>query len=117
LAEVRKFDTGATRSSQEGKLEYRRFLSPTALRRYAEFMHKFRVQPDGTYREPDNWKKGIPRDSYMDSLGRHFMELWLIHDGQEARDEKGDIVDLQTVLCAIIFNAMGYLHEDLKEKK
>lgn len=116
MAEVREFSTGATRSSDNGKLEYRRFLSPTALRRYAEFMHKNRVQPDGNMRDPDNWKKGIPIDSYMDSLGRHYMEIWLLHDGQEVLDEKGNPVDLETALCAIIFNAVGYLHEQLKEK-
>jgi len=117
MAEVREFSTGATRSSQEGKLEYRRFLSPTVLRRYAEFMHKNRLQPDGSFRDPDNWKKGITLDSYMDSLGRHFMETWLLHDGQEVQDEKGNVVDLETVLCALIFNSMGYLHELLKNKE
>lgn len=113
--EVRKFETGATRSSQDGKLEYRRFLSSTVLRRYAEFMHKNRVQPDGSMRNPDNWKLGIPKDSYMDSLGRHFMEVWLLHDGNTVTNEKGEDVDLQTALCAIMFNVTGYLHELLKE--
>lgn len=117
MAEVKQFSTGATRSSQDGKLEYRRFLSPSVLRRYAEFMHKNRVQPDGALRDPDNWKKGIPIDSYMDSLGRHFMEVWLIHDDQEVIDEKGKMVDLETALCSILFNAFGYLHETLKENK
>lgn len=117
MAEVRQFETGATRSSQAGKLEYRRFLSPTVLRRYAEFMHKNRIQPDGDLRDPDNWKKGIPMDSYMDSLGRHFMEVWLLHDGQIVTDERGKFVDMETALCAIMFNAMGFLHEILKESK
>lgn len=114
--EVRKFDTGATRSSAAGKLEYRRFLSPLSIRRYAEFMDKNRVQPDGTLREPDNWKLGIPKSSYVDSLGRHFMELWLLHEGYKTVNEKGEEVDLETALCAIIFNAQGYLHELVKER-
>lgn len=117
MAEVRQFETGATRSSQEGKLEYRRFLSPTVLRRYAEFMHKNRIQPDGSVRDPDNWKKGIPLDSYIDSMGRHFMEVWLLHDGQEVQDEKENPIDLETALCALFFNVSGYLHELLKQKK
>jgi hypothetical protein len=117
LAEFRHFNTGATRSTNEGKLEYRRCLSPTVLRRYAEFMHKNRIRLNGELREPDNWKMGIPLDSYLDSLGRHFMEIWLLHDGHEVQDEKGDVVDLEVALCALIFNASGYLHELLKIKE
>jgi hypothetical protein len=33
--------------------------------------------------------------------------LWLLHRGQPARDT------VENTLCAIIFNAMGYLHETL----
>jgi hypothetical protein len=115
--ELHKFDTGATRTPPEGKLEYRRHLSPTALRRYVEFMHMARIQPDGALREPDNWKKGIPIDSYMDSLARHYMETWLLHDGQEVTNEKGEMVTLEMALCGILFNTLGYLHEILKENK
>lgn len=114
--EFRKFETGATRSNSTSKLEYRRFLSPIVIRRYAEFMHKNRIQPDGTMREPDNWKLGIPKDSYMDSLARHFMEVWLLHDGKEVYNEKGEPMDLETALCSILFNSMGYLHELLGGK-
>ncbi len=115
--EVRKFDTGATRSSSKNKIEYRRFLSSGVLRRYADFMHKNRVQPDGKLREPDNWKLGITKDSYMDSLARHFMEVWLLHEGKQAYNEKGEPVDLQTALCAVMFNSMGYLHTLLEEEQ
>lgn len=116
--DIREFETGATRSAQKGKLEYRRFLSPTVLRRYAEFMDANRVQPDGSLRDPDNWKMGIPLDSYMDSIARHYMELWLLHDGDtKVMDEKGKFLDREVVLCSIMFNAMGYLHEYLKENK
>ena len=51
------FETGATRNTDEGKLHYKGFLSPRALRKYAEYMEHHRVQADGSIRDPDNWKK------------------------------------------------------------
>lgn len=103
-ADVRTFDTGATRDTEHGKLDYEGFLSPLVLKRFAEYMHDHRTQKDGTLRDSDNWQKGIPRDAYMKSGWRHFMDWWAAHRGV------GE-VDPETALCALIFNAMGYLHE------
>ena len=105
--ELRTFATGATRDTAQGKLDYEGFLNPLVLRRYAEFMHKNRVQPDGSYRDSDNWQLGIPKEAYMKSLFRHFMDVWLIHRGGTEMN--------QEALCAIMFNAMGYLLEVLKD--
>jgi 5'(3')-deoxyribonucleotidase len=113
---VRKFATGATRDTDTGKLDYEGFLSPLALRSFAEFMHRNRFQKDGSLRDSDNWQKGIPLDAYMKSLFRHFMEVWMIHRGITALDEKGQEVNLETALNAVLFNAQGYLHEHLKAK-
>jgi len=107
---VRKFNTGATRDSETNKLDYEGFLSPLVLRRYAEYMDLHRTQSDGGLRDSDNWQLGIPRDTYMKSMWRHFVALWSDHRGCPA-DE-----DLETALCAIVFNASGYLHELLKIK-
>lgn len=102
---MRTFDTGATRDTADGKLCYAGFLSPRVLRRYAEYMHAKRKLPSGNLRDPDNWKRGIPLDTYMDSGCRHFMAWWEKHEaGQDATEE----------LCALLFNAMGYLHEQTK---
>lgn len=101
--EMRQFESGATRTSAEGKLDYEGFLSPIVIERYGQYMHKNRLQPDGTLRESDNWQKGIPLDAYMKSLWRHFLEAWKIHRGGEG--------DMEEALCAIMFNSMGYLHE------
>lgn len=109
---IRKFDTGATRDTASGKLDYEGFLSPIVLKAFAEYMDKNRVQSDGTLRDSDNWQKGIPTDSYMSSLWRHFMDVWLLHRGYEAREG----VDMEEALCATIFNAMGYLFEHLKQQ-
>ena len=115
----RLFATGATRDADTGKLDYEGFLSPIVLRRYAEYMHACRtrnVPPGQALRSSDNWQKGIPREQYVKSLIRHAVEVWLIEDGFEARDEKGNAIDLETALCAILFNAAGRLFEELKGK-
>jgi hypothetical protein len=103
---MRTFETGATRDEDKDKLDYVKALSPIVLKRYVQFLREHRRQADGTFRDYDNWKKGIPIDVYHASLMRHQMELWLTLDGQGA----GDRMDL---LCAILFNSMGMLHEML----
>lgn len=118
---VRTFDTGATRDSDEGKLDYEGFLSPAVLGRFAQYMHKHRKQADGNLRDSDNWQKGIPRDQYMKSAWRHFMSWWWLHR-QNADfapiNEVSSIPmslamrqELEESVCALLFNAMGYLHE------
>ena len=116
-AKMRKFETGATRDTDTDKLDYAGFLSPIVLKKYAEFMHKHRVQADGKLRASDNWKKGIPRDEYMRSAYRHFMDWWGMHevgygDDTVPGDHHEMIVD---AICGLLFNTMGYLHE--KEKQ
>jgi hypothetical protein len=106
---TREFITGATRDSDDGKLKYKGFLSPVVLRKFAEYMHRCRLKniPQGQeLRAPDNWKKGIPMDAYADSLIRHVMEAW-------EQQEHGGLIEDDT-LTAIMFNAMGYLHEKCK---
>ena len=107
--EMRKFETGATRNLDDGKFDYDGFLSPLALKRFAEYMHKHRKQKDGTLRNSDNWQRGIPKEEYIKSLWRHFMEVWENH-------RKGDSSKkIEDALCAMYFNVQGYLHELLKE--
>lgn len=110
VAEMRTFETGATRNVDTNKLDYEGFLSPLALERYAQYLHKHRFQADGKVRDSDNWQKGIPFTVYMKSLWRHFMDVWKLHRGYTANES------LEDALCAIIFNAQGYLHETLKLK-
>ena len=114
-SKIRTFDTGASRGSGEGKLDYEGFLSPLVLERYAEYLHEHRTLPDGTTRAGDNWQRGMPLSVYMKSAWRHFFFWWKLHRS------KGIVVDcaskeLQDAICALIFNASGYLHELLKVK-
>jgi hypothetical protein len=107
---VRQFDTGATRGAESGKLDYEGFLSPLVLERFAVYMDAHRTQADGNYRESDNWQKGMPKGSYIKSGWRHFMDWWKEHRGISTKE------GLENAVCAVIFNAQGYLHEHLKKK-
>jgi hypothetical protein len=112
--DVRTFKSGATRDTDEGKLDYEGFLSPYALHRYALYMHTHRIQSDGSLRSSDNWQKGIPFDAYMKSGWRHFMDWWMLHRQDIPVFQQEELED---ALCALIFNAMGYLHELLTSGK
>lgn len=107
---MRQFEGGATRNVDDSKFDYEGFLSPLVLERYAAYMHKHRVQADGTLRASDNWQKGIPQEAYIKSAWRHFMDWWRYHRGLPSNET------LQTALCALMFNVMGYLHEQLKKE-
>lgn len=107
---MRTFDTGATRDSDNGKLDYEGFLSPLVLERYAQYMHQHRNQADGKLRDSDNWQRGLPLTAYMKSLWRHFMDVWQQHRGLPGRDT------IEDSLMAMLFNTMGYAHELLKAR-
>ena len=107
---MREFDTGATRDTDTNKLDYEGFLSPLVLERYAQYLNKHRVQADGKLRDSDNWQKGIPIKVYMKSKWRHFMDTWLWYRVKPVG------ANIEESLCAVIFNAQGYLFELLKER-
>jgi hypothetical protein len=110
MAEVRQFDTGATRDIDVDKYDYEGFLSPLVIERYGAYMHKNRLQRDGSLRDSDNWQKGIPLAAYIKSMYRHFMSVWKLYRGLKSEE------DLEEALCGVLFNSMGYLHEVLKVK-
>jgi len=110
LSPVRKFEGGATRGTDVGKLDYEGFFSPIVLKRRAEYMHKHRVQSDGKLRASDNWQKGIPVDEYMKSMFRHFVDVWTEYRGYDSRE------GIEEALCALMFNAEGYLYEILEKR-
>lgn len=105
---MRQFDTGATRNDDSGKVDFEGFLSPTALQAFGRYMHKNRHLPDGSMRASDNWQSGIPLDSYMKSMLRHLMDVWLIH---RSRSEEARTCSMEEALCGLMFNVHGYLHE------
>lgn len=106
---MRVFTSGATRSSDFSKIDYEGVMHPVVLRVYGEYMTRHRVQADGKVRDSDNWQKGIPTDQLMKSLLRHTMEAWEMHRncGNLGADSDAKMLE---ALCAVIFNAMGYIH-------
>lgn len=108
---MREFTTGATRDDAEGKNEYCGFLSPIVIEAFGNYMTKHRVQADGKLRDSDNWKKGMPKRVYLESMFRHFHDLWMEADGYDSRD------GIDEALGGLFFNVQGYWHEYLKEKK
>lgn len=113
---MRKYTTGATRNDDKERPEFGGFLSPIVVRRFGEYMHKNRLQKDGTLRASDNWKKGMARRDYFESLFRHFIDVWeeITNDkDQETTLNYEDDRILQEALCAILFNAQGLLREVL----
>jgi len=112
MAEFRQFESGATRDQDTTKHDPEGFLHPLVIQRYNEYMHENRVQKDGSLRDSNNWTKGIPRDAYMKSLWRHFLDVWLHHRGYGHKSNEA----VEVALCGLMFNAMGMLFEILKEK-
>lgn len=106
---MRTFGTGANRDSDTAKIDYEGHLSPTVLEVYGLYMHRHRFLADGSVRDSDNWQKGMPLSVYMKSLWRHFLDMWKVHRGIPLKEP------LVFIICGILFNAMGYLHQFLKE--
>ena len=114
---MRTFAGGATRNKSDNKFAYEGFVSPHAIHAYGAYMHKHRKQADGTLRAPDNWQRGIPTEAYMDSLVRHVMDLWLLHRGGTPVDpDSKEPCNKKELLCAILFNVQGMLHEEVKPR-
>lgn len=110
---IRQFSTGATRDTSQEKLDPYGFISPLALHRFSEYMHKHRLQSDGNLRSGDNWKKGMPPLEYIRSLVRHVFDFWLVVSGFAPRFDTR-VTDPKEIACAILFNVQGYLHETLQ---
>lgn len=104
--QMRKFTTGAVRDDDAHKEDYIETISWTAMKRYAQFMTS-KKSKYGT----GNFKKGIPIESYEQSLLRHIQKyLSNKHEGGQEEVEEDH-------LCAILFNAFGIIHEEERNKR
>jgi hypothetical protein len=109
-SETRVFETGATRDTDDGKLDYEGFIAPEVWEEFAKYMHECRLRnipPGEQIRSSDNWRKGIPQSAYMKSMIRHVMEAW--------KNWKLGTVDIK-VFLAILFNVQGMVFEELKKR-
>jgi len=105
-SKARTFATGATRNNDPSRVDWVRMLSFPVLRAYGDYMAKHRKQADGSLRDFDNWKKGIPRKEIIESLFRHVLDLVSIQEGGESRSN----TELtKETCCAIMFNVMAYM--------
>ena len=114
---MRQFASGATRDNDDTKNDYEGFFSPLVIERYGDYMTKHRKQADGKLRDSDNWQKGIPKEAYIKSMWRHFLDVWFIHRGYKRFDkQRNEEITMDEALCALLFNVLGYLFEILKNK-
>lgn len=110
---IRKFNTGATRDTDNDKIDPEGYLSPLVLEHYFKYMLIHQIQPDGTKRASDNWQKHFGEDHYavcMKSMWRHFLDIWLEHRGFKSRE------GMEHALMGTLFNVMAYADKYLKDK-
>ena len=136
MSKIRKFNTGATRDTSSGKLEYFGFMHPLCDYSYANYMNQHRKMTDGSLRDSNNWWGGFPKIIVLQSMCRHIEDLKLINAGyfvyehrtSEVAERKVFTKKLETLpenykeiteeeCCnAIRFNSQAYLLAILKEE-
>lgn len=104
--DIRQFDSGAIRDSEENKEDYIETISWTAFRRYAQYMTEKKKKYGA-----GNFKKGIDIDSYERSLVRHLQKY------MENKYEGGIVETQEDHLAAILFNVFGIIHEEERHRK
>ena len=103
---TRKFETGAIRDNEDGKESYVETISWTAFKRYAQYMTGKKAKYG-----VGNFKKGIPIESYEESMSRHFQKY------MENKYEEGQVETGEDHLSALVFNIFGIIHEEERIKK
>ena len=116
-ADIRRFETGATRDTVEGKADYEGFLSPEVLVEFGKYMDQNRHLKDGSLRDSDNWQSmfGPTPDAHctvcLKSLLRHVLDLWLFHRGKKGRDT------IDEALGGAFFNLQAYWYGLIRKRE
>lgn len=137
MESIRKFSTGATRDTDNGKNDYEGFNNPLVEKAFGDYMNEHRIQSDGSLRDSDNWQKGMGKNAMIKSLHRHYMDLWAIHRGYYVFKERIDNkeithyfvtlpdmipdtykrVSIKDCCGGIAFNNNGYWFESILEEE
>lgn len=109
--------TGATRSDNSTKPDYRGFISPLAIMMFGEYMLRHQIQADGKPRASDNWKKGLPIERYVESKVRHDVAFWRLWEAL-LKDPTNEALrlELEEEISACYFNVQGFMHEWMRAK-
>lgn len=102
---IRTFESGAIRDLDDTKEDYIETISWKALKRYAQYMTGKKKKYGA-----GNFKKGIPVESYEQSLLRHVQKYL------ENKYEGGTVEAEEDHLSAILFNVFGIIYEQERTK-
>lgn len=107
MSEVTTFESGAIRDSQAGKLDMIETLGYLALGEFSKYMTA-KKQKYGS----GNFKRGIPVESYEQSLIRHWHKYMCIKElTQKGINAPDEFEPGEDHISAIVFNAFGILFE------
>ena len=106
--QTRSFATGAVRDTAHNKIDPEGCLSPRVLDVYCDYMLKHQQMAE-TWRDSDNWQKGMPPEILMKSLARHYFDVWAHHREEPTREDYLDS------LCGVLFNAMALIYEQTRD--
>lgn len=105
MTKVRKFESGAIRDNDETKEDYIETIPWRSMRRYARYMTSKKSRYGA-----GNFKKGIPIESYEQSLVRHLQKYL------ENKYEGGDCEKEEDHLSAMVFNVFGIMFEETRNE-
>lgn len=97
---VTQFPSGAIRDTQGGKEDWTETIPWLALWAYAKFMTAKKAKYGA-----GNFKKGIPTESYEQSLIRHWHKYFC------NKYEGGRFEPDEDHVCSMLFNILGILYE------
>lgn len=106
VSDKRQFSTGAMRDNDDTKEDYIETIPWRSMKRYAQYM----TGKKKTYGE-GNFKKGIPIESYEQSLVRHLQKYL------ENKYEDGTTEVSEDHLSAMVFNVFGIMYEEGRDAK
>lgn len=122
MAHIRKFDTGAVRDVG-GKPNIASYSDPLVEWRFARYMQN----SEKKYGR-GNWKKGIPKEEYLESMMRHVFKLWVeVEYGgktplkwtEKLEQWLGPLDELEIGYdhaSGVRFNINGFMREQIKDE-